>query len=57
MKIYVSNTGIHYREVDGYWEFWCDDHWGPSEDANPESCYHKEWLDGLKLVGNNFRLK
>lgn len=57
MKIYVTDTGLHYREVDGYWEFWCKGHWKPSKDAKSESCWHKEWLDSLKLVGNNFRLK
>lgn len=52
MKIYVSINGLHYREVAGYWEFWCHDRWEPSMDALKRKFRH-----GLKLVGNNFRLK
>lgn len=50
MKIYVGPNGLHYRAVDGYWEFWCTDHWMKS---NLESGTRHS----LKLVGNNFRLK
>lgn len=52
MKIYVSGNGLHYRYVDGYWVFWCDGRWEPSMDA-----LKRNFRRGLKLVGNNFRLK
>lgn len=56
-KLY-SSRGKFYRIDNGVWAFWCVDHWAYSEDANnQESGWYKEWLEDLKLVGNNLRLK
>lgn len=57
MKIYKSR-GHYYRHRRGMWQLLCFDRWVWSEDANNvASPFHEPWLDDLKLVANNFKLK
>jgi hypothetical protein len=59
MKIYVSE-GTHYRiNHNGLWEVWSTSSggWMLSIVALEGGAPHERWKAGLRLIGNNFRLK